>query len=69
MTKDLMIQTFFYCNHKDPDGLYANDVDVLEYGRKIEAVARAETIRECIELMNREGLPLSAMRIESLLDN
>ena len=35
MTKDLMIQTFFYCNHKDPDGLYANDVDVLEYGRKV----------------------------------
>ena len=69
MTKDLMIQTFFYCNHKDPEGLYANDVDVLEYGRKIEAGARAETIRECFELMNREGLPLSAMRIESLLDS
>jgi hypothetical protein len=68
MTKDLMLQTFFYCDHKDPEGLYANDVDVLEYGRKVEAVARAETIRECIELMNREGLPLSAMRIESLLD-
>ena len=68
MTKDLMIQTFFYCDHKDPEGLYANDVDVLEYGRKIEAVARAEAIQECIQLMYKEGLPLSAMRIESLLD-
>lgn len=35
-------QVFFYCDHRDPNGFYANDVDVLEFGQKIAAFALAQ---------------------------
>ena len=35
-------QVFFYCNHKDPAGFYANEVDVIEFGQKIAAFALAQ---------------------------
>lgn len=40
-------ELFLECHNKDPDGLYADDVDLLEFGRKLEVVAREEaTIEE-----------------------
>ncbi len=48
-------ELFLECHNKDPDGLYADDVDLLEFGRKLEAVAREEpTIEQrdgCVELV------------------
>lgn len=35
-------QIFFHCNNKDPDGFYANDVDIFEFGQKIAAFALAQ---------------------------
>ena len=35
-------QVFFYCDHRDPAGFYANDVDILEFGQKIAAFALAQ---------------------------
>lgn len=35
-------QVFFHCNHTDPHGHYANEVDVLEFGQKIAAFALAQ---------------------------
>lgn len=39
-------ELFLECNNKNPDGLYADDVDLLEFGRKLEAEARQEAILE-----------------------
>ena len=39
-------ELFLECNNKDPNGLYADDVDLLEFGRKLEAVAREEAMIE-----------------------
>jgi len=48
MLTDMQIKAIFLeCNNKNPDGLYANDVDLLEFGRKLEEMARQEaTIEE-----------------------
>lgn len=35
-------QVFFYCENKDPDGFYANDVDILEFGQKMADFALAQ---------------------------
>ena len=35
-------QIFFHCHHKDINGFYANDVDIIEYGQKVEAFALAQ---------------------------
>jgi hypothetical protein len=61
MTRDDIIQTFFYCDNKDPDGVYPPEVDIIEFAHKIAAVAtdraaKAEHAR-CVEIvshMNRE---------------
>lgn len=61
MNDDLIREIFLYCDNKDPDGLYAEDVDILEFGRKIAQVAfisgaRAER-RFCVDFtatLNKE---------------
>lgn len=40
--KEDIKQVFFYCDNKDPDGFYANDVDILEFGQKMAAFALAQ---------------------------
>ena len=39
-------QIFFYVESKDPNGMYADEVDILEYAKKIEAYVRVEAMRE-----------------------
>jgi hypothetical protein len=47
MLTDVQIKAIFLeCNNKDPDGLYADDVDLLEFGRKLETEARQQAITE-----------------------
>ncbi len=47
MLTDMQIKAIFLeCNNKNPDGLYANDVDLLEFGRKLEEMARQEATTE-----------------------
>lgn len=42
LNKEDIKQVFFHCHHEDPDGFYANDVDVIEFGQKIAAFALAQ---------------------------
>ena len=35
-------QIFFHCTHKDPNGFYANDVDIIEFGQKVAAYALSQ---------------------------
>ena len=42
MTNEEIKQVFFHCDHRDPNGFYANDVDVMEFGQKIAAYALAQ---------------------------
>jgi hypothetical protein len=40
-TEDIK-QVFFHCNHTDPNGHYADEVDIIEFGQKIAAFALAQ---------------------------
>lgn len=47
MITDAKIKALFLeCENKNPEGLYADDVDLLEFGRKLEAVAREDAAIE-----------------------
>jgi hypothetical protein len=47
MLTDVQIKAIFLeCNNKNPDGLYADDVDLLEFGRKLETEARQQATLE-----------------------
>ena len=47
MLTDMQIKALFLeCNNKNPDGLYADDVDLLEFGRKLEEMAREQAAIE-----------------------
>jgi hypothetical protein len=47
MLTDVKIKAIFLeCNNKDPEGLYADDVDLMEFGRKLELEARQQAIIE-----------------------
>jgi hypothetical protein len=61
LSKEEVKQIFFYVTSEDPNGIYANEVDVLEYAQKIEAVvsimARKAEHERCVKIvaeMNRE---------------
>ena len=58
-------QIFLYVDDKDPKGLYANDVNILDFGRKIDAYSRHQERLKLIELVR----PISeeaAQKIASL---
>lgn len=42
LSLDDIKQVFFHCHHKDPDGFYADEVDIIEFGRKMVAFDRAQ---------------------------
>lgn len=42
LTPEDIKQIFFYCSNKDPDGFYADDVDIIEFAKKIEAFVLAQ---------------------------
>jgi hypothetical protein len=47
MLTDVKIKAIFLeCNNKDPEGLYADEVDLLEFGRKLELEARQQATME-----------------------
>lgn len=70
MNDELIKQVFFYCENRDPNGCYADEVDVLEFGRKLTEVMRPIISREeherCVGIvrdLNREvGAALAAQR-------
>lgn len=42
LNNDDIKQVFLYCDNRDPNGFYANDVDIIEFGQKIAAFALAQ---------------------------
>jgi hypothetical protein len=42
---------FLECENKNPDGMYADDIDVLEYARAVEKAVREDERRECVTLV------------------
>jgi len=61
ITEDLVKQVFFYSDEKRPDPLIADEVDIVQFAEKLEAVLRpliaAEEHKRCVTIvahMNRE---------------
>jgi hypothetical protein len=61
LSEDLVKQVFFYSDEKRPDPLLADEVDILQFAQKLEAVLRplitAEEHKRCVTIvahMNRE---------------
>lgn len=59
--ENLVKQVFFYVDDKDPNGVYADNVNLLDFAQKFYALIRKEVAREeharCVEIvsqMNRE---------------
>jgi len=42
---------FLECENKNPDGMYADDIDVLEYARAVEKAVREDERRACVTLV------------------
>lgn len=55
LTNDKIKELFLQCENTDPDGLYADDVDLLEFSRKIESASIEEAVKkerdECIKFV------------------
>ena len=53
---ELIQQVFFYCENNNPDGCYASDVDIFEFGQKLAAVLtpmiRKEEHLRCVGIVN-----------------
>ena len=70
LSDDLIRQTYFYCENKDSEGCYASDLDILEFGKKLEAVlvplvqkAEHERCVSIVTALNREvGNALSSQK-------
>jgi hypothetical protein len=61
LNEELVKQVFFYSDEKRPDPLIADEVDILQFAEKLEAVLRhliaAEEHKRCVSIvaeMNRE---------------
>ncbi len=61
LSEELVKQIFFYSDEKRPDPLIADEVDIMQFAEKLEAVLRpmiaAEEHKRCVAIvahMNRE---------------
>jgi hypothetical protein len=61
LSEELVKQVFFYSDEKRPDPLIADEVDILQFAEKLEAVIRpmiaAEEHKRCVTIvanMNQE---------------
>ena len=61
LSEELVKQVFFYSDEKRPDPLIADEVDILQFAEKLEAVLRpliaSEEHKRCVTIvahMNRE---------------
>ena len=61
LSEELIKQVFFYSDEKRPDALIADEVDIVQFSEKLEAVLRpliaSEEHSRCVSIvteMNRE---------------
>lgn len=61
----LVKNIFFYVNDKDPNGYYADNVNILDFARKLEAVLevkhRASERVRCVEFIRQHDVPLAGL--------
>lgn len=64
LNDELIQQVFFYCENSNPDGCYADTVDILEFGRKLEAVLipmiRKQEHLRCVGIVNNLNREVAA---------
>ena len=55
LSEEEIKQIFFYCDNKNPNGFYADDVDIMEFANKVAAVAMIDGARKerqrCVEFV------------------
>lgn len=66
MIDDALVKNiFFYVNDKDPNGYYADNVNILDFARKLEAVLevkhRANERARCVEFIRQHDVPLAGL--------
>lgn len=61
LSEEEIKQVFFYCDQHEPNAVVADDVDIVQFAHKIEAIVQIEAARRehqrCVEIvsqMNRE---------------
>ena len=61
LSEELIKQVFFYCDVHEPNAVVADDVDIVQFAHKIEAIVRIDAAKKehqrCVEIvsqMNRE---------------
>lgn len=61
----LVKQVFFYVDDKDPKGIYADDVNLLDFARKMDAVLsiqhRAAERERCMEIIRQHDPKLAEL--------
>ncbi|MBU3734845.1 MAG: hypothetical protein FGM60_04465 [Candidatus Planktophila sp.] len=68
LSDELIKQIYFYCENNDKDGLFPDEVDILEFGKKLEAVLtpiirRQEHIR-CVGIVSMLNKEVSSVLAE-----
>lgn len=56
LTDNEIKQIFFYCDRHEPNAVVADDVDIIQFAHKIEAVVQIEAARRehqrCVSIVN-----------------
>jgi hypothetical protein len=73
LSEELIKQVYFYCDEKLPDGIYADEVDIIQFANKIAAVVEPMVAmkehQRCVKIvsdMNKEvGNALNNQRPKS----
>lgn len=42
---------FLECENEDPNGMYADDVDIFEYARAVEKAVREDERQACVNMV------------------
>ena len=72
VTEDVVKQVYFYCNNEDKNGLFPDEVDLIEFAERLVAVigrdiakAEAEVCVEIVSNLNPEvGKRLRELRLK-----
>lgn len=70
LDKTLVMQVFFHVDDKDPKGVYANDVNLLDFARKLDDVLSIEHRKKeharCVTIIRQHDVPLADLLEKSV---
>ncbi len=61
MSDDDIKKIFWGHNDKDPNGVYADEVNIMDFGRRVEAAARDEERQRIIDIVRQHSPSLAAL--------